>query len=111
MSGNELSRWCPFSRRRHAIPAAMAGMPNVTAVAGGRTGAAGSPYLIFCGEVSDDSDGPIELCRPVALPAEPPVAAGDVQLRAEPAHDVVYIRLCEQRDERAGHAPRRRHAS
>jgi hypothetical protein len=28
------------------------------------------PYIIFYGEVSDDSDGPVELCRPLAPPAE-----------------------------------------
>jgi hypothetical protein len=30
------------------------------------TGIAGCPFLVFYGEVSDDSDGPMELCRPVA---------------------------------------------
>ena len=32
----------------------------------GLPGIAGCPFLVFYGEVSDDSDGPLELCRPVA---------------------------------------------
>ena len=86
----------------------------------GLDGIAGVPFLIFHGEVSDDSDGPIELCRPVAsiiegeLPGQAPgdapgqapgdaraqrpgqapgQAPGYVQLRIEPAHDEAYIRL------------------
>ena len=47
-----------FARLRSAAP--------------GLEGIAGCPYLIFYGEVSDDSDGPLELCRPVAArPARP----------------------------------------
>jgi DNA-binding transcriptional MerR regulator len=58
-------------------------------------GIAGAPFLIFYGEVSQDSDGPLELCRPVA----PGVTAGpghDIQLRTEPAHDEAYIRIASQ---------------
>ena len=33
--------------------------------------AAGLPFLIFYGEVSADSDGPMELCRPVAFETAP----------------------------------------
>lgn len=61
----------------------------------GIEGFAGLPFLIFYGEVSQDSDGPLELCRPVA----PGVTAGpasDIQLRAEPAHDEAYIRVARQ---------------
>ena len=32
----------------------------------GIEGIAGCPFLVFYGDVSEDSDGPIELCRPVA---------------------------------------------
>jgi DNA-binding transcriptional MerR regulator len=59
----------------------------------GVEGIAGCPFLVFYGEVSDDSDGPMELCRPVAsVSALDPVAA-DVQVRVEQAHDEVYVRL------------------
>ena len=58
----------------------------------GLDGIAGVPFLIFYGEVSEDSDGPIELCRPVATGVEID-AAGDLQLRTEPAHEEAYVRL------------------
>jgi hypothetical protein len=70
-----------FARLRSAAP--------------GLEGIAGCPFLVFYGEVSDDSDGPMELCRPVAhstIGDSAPVVA-DVQLRVEPAHDEVFIRL------------------
>jgi DNA-binding transcriptional MerR regulator len=70
-----------FSRLRSAAP--------------GVEGIAGAPFLVFYGEVSDDSDGPMELCRPVApgSEADSGPAAADLQLRIEPAHDEVFIRL------------------
>jgi hypothetical protein len=43
--------------------------------------------------VSLASDGPIELCRPVAGDTAMDPAQADVQLRVEPAHDEVYIRV------------------
>lgn len=69
-----------FARLRSAAP--------------GVSGIAGAPFLVFYGEVSDDSDGPLELCRPVAAgPASPSAASlGDIQTRVEPAHDEVFIR-------------------
>jgi DNA-binding transcriptional MerR regulator len=70
-----------FARLRSAAP--------------GVEGIAGCPFLVFYGEVSDDSDGPLELCRPVTpgSAADEAAAAGDVQLRVEPAHDEVFIRV------------------
>jgi DNA-binding transcriptional MerR regulator len=57
----------------------------------------GCPFLVFYGDVSDDSDGPVELCRPVASPADrQPGAVADVQIRVEPAHDEVFIRLAKK---------------
>ena len=70
-----------FARLRSAAP--------------GIEGIAGCPFLVFYGDVSDDSDGPMELCRPVAhstIGATSPAMA-DVQLRVESAHDEVFIRL------------------
>jgi len=66
-----------FARLRSAAP--------------GLEGIAGAPYLVFYGEVSDDSDGPLELCRPVA--SHPDQTAEDVQVREEPAHTEAYIRV------------------
>ena len=61
--------------------------------AGGKgiEGIAGAPYLVFYGEVSEDSDGPIELCRPVAGGVMP--SPDGLQRRVEPAHEEAYIRL------------------
>jgi DNA-binding transcriptional MerR regulator len=55
----------------------------------GIEGIAGCPFVVYYGEVSDDSDGPVELCRPVtADPADP-----DLQARTEPSHEEVFIRV------------------
>ncbi len=66
----------------------------------GLEGIAGCPFLVFYGEVSDDSDGPVELCRPLAPPAGDLAGIGtpgnDVQLRVEPAHDEAFIRLARK---------------
>jgi DNA-binding transcriptional MerR regulator len=61
----------------------------------GLEGVAGLPFLIFYGEVSDDSDGPIELCRPIATPGsdEPGFQSRGLEARVEPAHDEAFIRL------------------
>ena len=55
----------------------------------GLEGIAGCPFVVYYGEVSDDSDGPVELCRPVA--ADP--AQSDLQARTEPSHEEVFIRV------------------
>jgi DNA-binding transcriptional MerR regulator len=39
---------------------------SLRAAGPGVEGIAGAPFLVFYGEVSEDSDGPLELCRPVA---------------------------------------------
>ena len=68
---------------------------RLRAFGAGLEGISGAPFVVYYGEVSQDSDGPIELCRPVALdtgPGAPPVSQ-DIQVRVEPAHDEAYIRL------------------
>jgi DNA-binding transcriptional MerR regulator len=61
----------------------------------GLSGIAGLPFLIFYGEVSADSDGPLELCRPVdgEQVDEAAAQAAGAERRVEPAHDEAYIRL------------------
>lgn len=54
---------------------------------------AGAPFLVFYGEVSNDSDGPMELCRPIDGEVKVDDPAGGIQVRVEPAHDEAYIRL------------------
>jgi DNA-binding transcriptional MerR regulator len=70
-----------FARLRSAGP----GLPGI----------AGIPFLIFYGEVSEDSDGPLELCRPVDSEQadEAAAQAAGAERRVEPAHDEAYIRL------------------
>jgi DNA-binding transcriptional MerR regulator len=65
----------------------------------GLEGIAGCPFVVYYGEVSEDSDGPLELCRPVADSAVADAPAGalptgsDLASRAEAAHDEVFVRL------------------
>src|SRR4051794_34864133 len=62
----------------------------------GPGGVDGCPFAIYHGEVSADSDGPMEIVRPV-IDLETAVAAaaqlGDVQARPEPAHDEAVVCL------------------
>jgi DNA-binding transcriptional MerR regulator len=71
---------------------------RLRAAAPGMEGIAGVPFLVFYGEVSADSDGPVELSRPVAFDTTGDAVAGspDMQLRTEPAHDEAYIHLSLQ---------------
>jgi DNA-binding transcriptional MerR regulator len=58
-------------------------------------GRAGAAFCIYWGEVSTDSDGPVEWCKPVpdaeaeALAAQVP----ELTLRVEPAHREAYVDL------------------
>jgi DNA-binding transcriptional MerR regulator len=69
--------------------------PRLRAVAPGMTGIEGVPFVVYYGEVSADSDGPVELCRPVAMDTPEGAVTGspDIQVRVEPAHEEAYIRL------------------
>jgi pimeloyl-ACP methyl ester carboxylesterase/DNA-binding transcriptional MerR regulator len=55
-------------------------------------GPSGAPFVVFHGDVTADSDGPVEWCRPV-----PDSFAGidlpGVELRTEPAHEEAYVHL------------------
>jgi DNA-binding transcriptional MerR regulator len=65
--------------------------PRLRRAGTGLEGIAGCPYLIFYGEVSADSDGPVELCRPVGDGADAEAAGPDAQLRREAAHEEAYV--------------------
>jgi DNA-binding transcriptional MerR regulator len=56
-------------------------------------GRAGAFFQIFWGEVSEDSDGPIEWCRPVPQDEAEPLAARcpELTLRSEPAHGEAFV--------------------
>jgi DNA-binding transcriptional MerR regulator len=62
----------------------------------GLPGIEGCPYLVYYAEVSEDSDGPVEVVRPTAAWADAEAAAarfGDVQARVEGEHDEAFVRL------------------
>ncbi|MFC1429343.1 MerR family transcriptional regulator [Streptacidiphilus sp. N1-3] len=54
-------------------------------------GMAGPGLAIYHGEVNEDSDGPVEICIPVAVP--PGADTTRVALREEPAHREAYTRI------------------
>jgi DNA-binding transcriptional MerR regulator len=56
-------------------------------------GIAGAPFTIFHGEVSGDSDGPVEWCWPVPDDQAAEIAARfpDLTLRREPAHQEAFV--------------------
>jgi len=56
-------------------------------------GMLGAPFVIFYGEVSEDGDGPVEWCWPVAEQDADRLAAQypELMLRTEPAHQEAYI--------------------
>ncbi|WP_431874039.1 hypothetical protein [Amycolatopsis sacchari] len=53
----------------------------------------GDPFLIYHGEVSEDSDGPVEWCWPVPPDDARDIAAEfpDLTLRVEPAHEEAFL--------------------
>lgn len=56
-------------------------------------GPAGATFCIFWGDVTNDSDGPLEWCRPVPddLAATQAANYPDFSLRSEPAHKEAFI--------------------
>jgi DNA-binding transcriptional MerR regulator len=58
-------------------------------------GRAGAPFCIYWGEVSEDSDGPLEWCRPVPGDEAEALAAAmpELSLRTEPAHAEAFVHL------------------
>ena len=58
-------------------------------------GRAGAFFCIYWGEVSEDSDGPMEWCRPVPPDEAEVLAAGcpELTLRAEPAHQEAFVTI------------------
>ncbi|MDL4820002.1 MerR family transcriptional regulator [Actinomadura opuntiae] len=57
-------------------------------------GITGAPFMIYHGEVSGDSDGPVEWCWPVLDDQADAIAARfpDLTLRTEPAHQEACVR-------------------
>ena len=73
----ELSEWLP------------AAIGRLVETAEGHGGLAGPVFVIYHGEINEDSDGPVEVCVPV--PEES--ATNGVPVRLEPAHREAYTRI------------------
>ena len=60
-----------------------------------REGRAGAAFCIYWGEVSDDSDGPLEWCKPVPDDSAGELAAAvpELSLRTEAAHQEAYVAM------------------
>jgi DNA-binding transcriptional MerR regulator len=58
-------------------------------------GRAGAVFLIYHGQVTEDSDGPVEWCRPVPDDQADELAAAypELSLRSEPAHEEAFVTL------------------
>ncbi|MGH3404304.1 MAG: hypothetical protein ACRDRJ_17630 [Streptosporangiaceae bacterium] len=58
-------------------------------------GRAGATFTIYWGDVSEDSDGPVERCRPVPDDQAEAAAAGfpELTLRSEAAHEEAFVHL------------------
>jgi effector-binding domain-containing protein len=76
VTADELPAWIEQAGRRLLRTAADQG------------GQAGPMFVVYHGEVSQDSDGPVEVCVPIAENGESDVAA-----RVEPAHREAYTRI------------------
>jgi DNA-binding transcriptional MerR regulator len=61
---------------------------RLTAVADRHGGPAGPRFVVFHGEVTEDDDGPVEVCVPVAAGAVDPQTFA---VRREPAHREAYL--------------------
>jgi DNA-binding transcriptional MerR regulator len=78
VQADELPRW---------IGAAMTRLMKSARTLGGP---AGYPFVVYHGEVNQDSDGPVEVCVPVKVGQE---ATAEAAVRQEPAHHEAYVRL------------------
>jgi DNA-binding transcriptional MerR regulator len=63
-------------------------------------GVAGAAFVIFYGHVSEDSDGPVEWCRPVPADQAAELAARfpELTLRTDPAHQEAFVHLPSAED-------------
>jgi len=66
-----------------------AAMGRLLRVAAGHGGVAAPPFVVYHGEVNEDSDGPVEVCVPIGLSA----GSAGLPTRREPAHHEAYTRI------------------
>ena len=67
-------------------------------------GRAGAFFCIYWAEVSEDSDGPMEWCRPIPADEAEALAAGcpELTLRTEPAHHEAFVNIGDGHIDGAG---------
>ena len=84
-----------ITEQRHITQAELKGwldesIGRLMGVAFERFGGVANPlFVVYHGEVSHDSDGPVEVCVPVQASG----AADGVAMRQEPAHHEAYVRI------------------
>lgn len=83
-----------LTERRHVLVPELAGwlgstMAKLAAAANDYGGPRGPLFVIYHGEVNQDSDGPVEVCAPV----DPALAGTGGQWRREPARHEAYLRI------------------
>lgn len=84
-----------LTEQRHVPVAELSGwigraMTRLATMAQHHGGIAGPEFVVYYGEVNEDSDGPAECCIPVT-PDQP--RSEDAPMRVEPAHREAYVRL------------------
>ncbi len=65
-------------------------MPRLHTLADSNGGITGAAFIIYHGQVNEESDGPVEVCIPIA--ADHQIAAS-APTRSEPAHREAYTRI------------------
>jgi hypothetical protein len=72
-----------------------AAMTRLVAAAHAHGGVDGFPFVVYYGEVNEDSDGPAEACVPIAERSDTGVSdsVSTHAMRPEPAHREAYVRL------------------
>jgi hypothetical protein len=66
-----------------------AAMRRLGGAAQGHGGVVGAPFVVYHGEVTEDSDGPVEVC----IPIDPARTTHDAAIRHEPAHREAYTTI------------------
>jgi pimeloyl-ACP methyl ester carboxylesterase/DNA-binding transcriptional MerR regulator len=81
-------RWDEFPATARDFTGRFAGVPRPP-------GTDGSMFIVYHGEVSEDSDGPVEFCRPVSPSDAASLAERfpDLVLRTEAAHEEAFVHL------------------
>jgi DNA-binding transcriptional MerR regulator/effector-binding domain-containing protein len=85
-----------LTEQRHVLVPELSGwletaIGRLQGTAGQRFGGVSAPvFVIYHGEVNQDSDGPVEVCVPIDRSISPPK---DVSTRSELAHREAYVRI------------------